>query len=227
MIVAVHQPNFLPWMGFFYKMAKVDQFVFSDTHILGDRTYTTRVKIKTATGPQWLTLPVLTKGLHGQTIAEALCPDDVSWRRKIPRTLEINYGGCPHYRPHGDEICHIIATSSNRLEDLNISLLEYIARQLGIKTPRVLASRMRFSADDPTEYLVSCCKALGADRYLSGIGGARRVDAAAFQAAGIDFSCSDFQHPRYPQPFGEFVPGLSIVDLLFNVGPDSRRFLGV
>jgi hypothetical protein len=223
----MHQPNFLPWLGFFYKMAKADRFVFSDTHALGDRTYTTRVKIKTSAGPRWLTLPVLTKGLHGQAIAEAVCPEDVPWRRKITHTLESAYGGCPYYRPYGDEICHIIATSSNRLEDLNIRLIEYVARQLGIETPMRRASQMQFSADDPTEYLVSCCRELGADRYLSGLGGASRVEVAAFQAAGIDFICTDFQHPEYPQPFGEFVAGLSIVDLLFNCGPDSRRVLGI
>lgn len=226
MIVAIHQPNFLPWLGYFYKMARCDTFVWLDSVPYAKGSYTNRVKIKTAAGPQWWTVPVETHGKLGQPILEVRTSDTVDWRKKSIMTLRTNYQGCPHFQPHADRIFEILGGTDDRLAELNIRLIEYVAQQLGIRTPLRRSSQMA-ARGAATDLLIALSKEVGADTYLSGSGGANYQDAAAFQAAGLQLTYANYQHPVYPQAFGDFVPGLSIVDLLFNAGADSARILGV
>jgi hypothetical protein len=226
MVVAIHQPNFLPWLGYFYKMARADRFVFLDSVPFTKGGYTNRVKIKTATGPQWLTVPVVTHGKLGQPILEVVCSDTIEWRKKIPLTLRTNYQGCPFFQPHADRLVTILEGSGERLAEINIGLLGYLAQELGIATPVVRSSEMA-ARGTATDLLIAICKELGADRYLSGSGGADYQEEAAFAAAGLRLEYANYPHPTYVQAFGEFAAGLSIVDLLFNCGPESRRILGV
>jgi len=225
-IVAIHQPNFLPWLGYFYKMARCDTFVWLDSVPYAKGSYTNRVKIKTAAGPQWWTVPVETHGKLGQPILEVRTSDTVDWRKKSIMTLRTNYQGCPHFQPHADRIFEILGGTDDRLAELNIRLIEYVAQQLGIRTPLRRSSQMA-ARGAATDLLIALSKEVGADTYLSGSGGANYQDAAAFQAAGLQLTYANYQHPVYPQAFGDFVPGLSIVDLLFNAGADSARILGV
>ena len=224
MIVAIHQPNFLPWLGYFYKMARCDMFVLLDSVSFAKGSYTNRVKIKTAQGAQWLTVPVQTKGNLGTPICEILTAKDVDWRGKICKTLETNYKACPHYQPYGDQICEIISSSGEGLSEMNIRLIEYLARQLEITvlTCRSAALRATGKAD---ELLVAICRELGATTYLSGSGGANYQDEQTFQAAGLELTYANYIHRRYRQAFGEFVSGLSVVDLIFNCGPEAGDIL--
>jgi hypothetical protein len=226
MILAIHQPNFLPWLGYFAKMARADRFVFLDSVPFAKGSYTNRVKIKAAAGPQWLTVPVQTRGKLGQPIVEVLASDTVEWRKKVAQAFRTNYAQCPHFQPHADCIFDILAAAGDSLADLNIRLIEYVARVLGIATPTVRSSALG-AEGKATDLLIALCRQIGADTYLSGSGGANYQDEAAFAAAGIKLIYINYQHPTYPQAFGDFMPGLSIVDLLFNVGPEGRRILGV
>jgi len=223
-IVTIHQPNFLPWLGYFYKMARADRFVFLDSVPFAKGSYTNRVRIKTAAGPQWLTVPVVTRGRLGQVIAEVRCSNTLDWRKKTAQALRTNYQHCPHFQPHADRILEIIHAAGDGLADLNIQLIAYVAGQVGICTPTLRASRMQ-ARGKATDLLIAIAKELGADTFLSGMGGAEYQDESAYGRAGIKLAYTDFQHPTYPQAFGEFVPGLSIVDLLFNCGPDAMRIL--
>jgi hypothetical protein len=112
---------------------------------------------------------------------------------------------------------------------MNLRLIAYIAGELGLQTPTVRASALHQGhlVGRPTEWIIGICKEVGADTFLSGLGGAKYQDEEAYGRNGIRLVYSDFAHPQYRQPFGPFEPGLSIVDLLFNIGPDSRRVLGV
>ena len=226
MIIAIHQPNFLPWFGYFHKMAQADRFVLLDSVAFTKGGYTNRVKVKAAGGAQWLTVPVLTKGKLGQIVAEVACSDGVDWRKKVRAALETNYRGCPHFQPAAGKIFGVLGSSRENLAEMNIRLIECVAGELGITTPMIRSSRIPASGQ-ATQLLIAICQELGADTYLSGRGGLKYQEDEAFRAARIDLRVDSFEHPRYPQAFGEFTAGLSIVDLLFNCGPGSARVLGV
>jgi hypothetical protein len=224
MIVAIHQPNFMPWLGYFYKMAKADCFVFHDKVALADRSFTNRVKIKTAAGAEWAGVSVMAES-RGGPIVQAVCSDTAQWRRKIPIALDVNYRKAPYFKEYGPAICEKIASGPSGLAELNISLIQHIAAILGLQTPTRRSSQMAATGNG-NDLNIALCKELGADTYLSGTGaGNTYQEDAAFTAAGLKLVYSDFQHPVYPQQFGPFEPNLSILDLLFNCGPDSGAIL--
>jgi len=227
MIVTMHQPNFLPWCGFFYKMAKADLFVFTDTLGFSRGSYTQRVKIKTMNGPEWLTHSLLLTGKVSQPIMDIRCGGWDDWRERIVNALKGNYLKCPHYQPCADELAEIIMASDDNLARFNMGLIMYIAGKLGITTPTVCSSTFKNVSGKTTDWIIAACKEVGADTFLSGAGGANYQDEDAYGQAGIKLVYSDFKHPVYPQQFGEFVPGLSVVDLLFNCGPGSASILGL
>lgn len=224
MIAAIHQPNFLPWAGFFHKMARADRFVFLDSVPFTKGGYTNRVRIKTASGPQWLTVPVLSKGKSGQPIREVQYDPVVDWRSKVVRTLQANYGRCPHYSLYAGPIEQILRTGGDSLADLNIRLIEYVADLLDMRTPTTRSSQMN-SQGKAADLLIALCQELGADTYLSGSGAADYQDEQTFQKAGVRLTYTGFVHPTYPQAFGDFQAGLSIVDLLFHCGPQSAALV--
>lgn len=224
MIVAIHQPNFMPWLGYFHKMASADKFVYLDNVPFSKGSYTNRVQIKTQGGARWLTVPVITSGKLGQNISELAADEHGDWRRKALATLEGSYRKCPHWKTCWPLVEPLIASGPVNLADLNIGLIEHFAGMLGVSTPRVRASTLAAQGKS-TDLLIAICKELSADTYLSGSGGANYQDEQAFASAGIKLTYSQFKHPQYPQPFGEFTPGLSVVDLLFNCGPDSAAIL--
>jgi len=227
MIVTMHQPNILPWLGFFYKTARADLLVIADTLGFSRGSYTQRVKIKTEKGPKWLTLSLLHTGKVSQPIREMRLGGYDNWRERILDTLHGHYLHSPHYQPYADEIREIIMSGSDNLSEFNFSLIAYLAKTLGITTKTVFSSELEGIGGNKTDWAISVCKAVGADTFLSGAGGAGYQDEEAYGQAGIKLIYSDFQHPTYPQQFGDFVPGLSIVDLLFNCGPESPEILGV
>jgi hypothetical protein len=224
MIVSMHQPNFLPWLGYFYKMAKADLFIFTDTLEFSKGSYTQRVKIMTASGPRWLTVPLIHIGKVGQPILEVRCGGWSDWRQRLVDSLNGNYLQCQYYRQYADPINAIIMGSDESLCNLNIKLILHIAGVLGITLPTVLSSTLPVSGR-ATDWIISACKAVGADTFLSGLGGAKYQDEDAYGRAGIKLIYTDFRHPRYPQKSAEFVEGLSIVDLLYNCGPGSAAIL--
>ena len=224
MIVGIHQPNFMPWLGYFYKMAIADKFVYLDNVPYSKGSYTNRVQIKTQGGPRWLTVPVLTSGKLGQDIAGLSADDHSAWRKKALATLDGSYRKCPHFKTYFGDIERIISSGPSNLAELNIELIEYFAARLDIATPRLRGSALT-AQGKATDLLIAICKELGADTYLSGSGGANYQDEQAFAAAGLKLIYTQYKHPVYPQAFGEFAPGQSIADLLFHCGPDSAAIL--
>ena len=225
----MHQPNFFPWLGYFYKMARADLFVYADTLAFSKGSYTQRVKIKTHNGPKWLTMSVVHTGRVGDPIIQVQCGGAADWRERLIKALRGHYAGCPHYKTYIGPIAEIICTGDDRLAEMNIRLIKHIAGELGIRTPTIRSSALHQDhlVGRATDWIIGVSREVGADTYLSGSGGANYQDEAAFEAAGLQLTYANYPHPVYPQAFGDFVAGLSIVDLLFNCGPDSRRVLGI
>lgn len=217
MRVAIHQPNFLPWLGFFYKAEQADLLVLLDNVQFAKRGFIQRNYIKTNQGTQLIGVPIKTKGRYFQTIAETEIDNETPWQAKLIRTLGVNYAKAPEYAAVAPEIGTILARPCERLIDLNVELLQSAFHHLAIKTPTLLASELEGVEGQGTERLISICRAVGADEYVSGAGGKNYQDESAFHTAGIHLEYTHFEHPTYPQLNGEFAVNLSIVDYLFNV----------
>ncbi|MCF8050005.1 MAG: WbqC family protein [Desulfobacterales bacterium] len=219
MIVSIHQPQYLPWLGYFDKIDKADVFCFLDNVQYKKNEWQNRNRIKTARGPQWLTVPVSHR--FGQKINEILINNNEKWPKKHLQGLITNYAKASYFDDYIGLFEKILSQHWRRLSDLNIGLVEALMAALGLtETDTVQASEMSLR-EEPTDRLIDVCRSVGADVYLSGKDGANYMDLARFEAAGIAVVFQDFHHPTYPQLFGEFESHLSIVDLLFNCGPEA------
>jgi len=225
MIVSIHQPNFLPWLGFFHKVLCSDVFVlFDDVQFPRGRSYGSRTAIKTAAGKAWLTVPVLSKG-ERKLYSEIRTPS-TSWRRKTLRTIALSYRKAPYFQPCYSLLAEAYQVGGDSLCEFNIGLIQFVFKYLGLST-RVVRSSELGVEETGEEKILSILQELKATKYISGTGeGSRRyVRKEDFQEVSIQLEWQEFAHPVYPQLYGEFVPGLSIVDLLFNCGPQSRAIL--
>jgi hypothetical protein len=223
MIIAVHQPQYLPWIGYFHKIDQADVFVLLDTVQFKKNEWQNRNKIKTAQGWQWLTVPVLYR--YPQSIREVRINNKVDWQRKHRHAIISNYKKAPHYDFLEPFFREIFSVPWKTISQLNIEAVRRLARILGIDTPLYIASELGAFPEDPDERLISIAKHFGAETYLAGAGGRNYMDLKKYEKAGITVSFQDFTHPVYNQLFGEFVPFMSVIDLIFNHGDESLRRL--
>jgi hypothetical protein len=228
MLLTAHQPNYLPYLGFFHKIALADRFVVADTVQFvkrGPFGWIHRNKIRTAEGWQWLSVPVHTKGKFTQRICDTMIRNDLPWGRKHWKALVFNYRKAPHFERYAPRLEAIYARPWEKLGDLNEALIRLMLEFLQIERPILRASQEGIQGK-ATELIVNLCRAAGTDRYLSGVHGRDYLDPARLEEAGIHVTIQPFTHPTYPQcQPGPFVPNLTALDLLFNVGPGSRAVL--
>ena len=218
MIIAIHQPQYLPWLGYFDKIEKCDKFVLLDDVQFKKNEWQNRNRIKTAQGWQWITLPVLHN--FGQKISEVAIKNQDNWSKKHLHALEMNYIKAPHFSRYYDFFKDTFSKRWERLCDLNIFLIESFIKMLNIKISLERSSNLNVSGEK-TDRLVSICKALEADSYISGIGAKDYLETDKLEREGIKVTFQKFDHPVYPELYGVFISHLSIADLLFNCGPDS------
>lgn len=225
MIVSIHQPQYLPWLGYFDKIDRSDIFVFLDDVQYKKNEWQNRNKIKTKKNWQWITLPVLYK--FGQKISEVLINNTVNWKRKHWTALLTNYSKAKYFKEYKDFFEDTYNRNWNYLVDINIDIISYLIGALGIRTQLVRASEFKLGGKG-SAHLVDICKKLGADRYLSGMGGRDYLQLEEFEKSKIKVIFQDFQHPVYSQLYEKntgFISHMSIVDLLFNYGKDSLAVL--
>jgi len=222
MVVSIHQPQYLPWLGYFDKIDRADVFVFLDNVQYKKNEWQNRNRIKTAQGSQWLTVPVLYH--FPERILEVEINARVNWSRKHLQALRTNYAKARFFERWFPLFEALYKREWRRLVDLNVECVQCLTQALGIDTPLRIASEFELS-EEPTERLIDLCRLVGADTYLAGSGGRAYMDLPRFEAAGIEVWFQAFDHPVYPQLFGEFEPYLSIVDLLFNCGEESLSMI--
>ncbi len=219
--VAAHQPNYLPWIGYLHKIYESDIFVFLDNIKYTNGSYINRNKIKTPDGWTWLTVPVRSNSEEVRQTEVAL---DVDWPTEHQKSLQYNYGKAPYYDELIGKFEEVYNQEWEYLQSLNINLLDTVINLLGLDCEFVFASEFDASGTD-SDRIQQLSEILDADTYLSGTGAKSYLDENAFTSAGIDIQYQSFEHPTYEQRFGDFVPNLSIIDLLFNCGPDRTRKL--
>ncbi len=226
MIVAIHQPNYLPWLGYFNKMARSDVFVlFDDVQLVRGKSFATRNRVKTANDVQWLTVPVKEKG-ELVLIKDALIAQDGKWQKKHWRAIQLAYKKAPYFDRYEAKFSQIYDASWEKLNELNVTLIKLIKDLIGIKTTFILSSEMNIEAKG-AEKIISIVRELKADKYITGEGeGSKRyVAEEEFKKNNIELIYQHFEHPVYHQLWGDFVPDLSVIDLLFNEGEKSLEIL--
>ena len=222
MICAIHQPQYLPWLGYLDKIDRADVFVFLDDVQFKKNEWQNRNRIRTRDGWQWLTVPV--RHDFGQEIRSVQIDADPAWRRKHWQSLQTHYGRAGHFALESAPFRQMYEQEWSGLCELNLESVRLLCRAVGIETPMRLASELGVPGA-ATEKLIGLCRAVGADSYLSGVGGRDYLDEAAFGRAGVRLVYQAFEHPAYPQVWEGFVSHLSAVDLLFNCGGESLDVL--
>lgn len=218
--IGIHQPNFLPYGGFFRKVMFSDIFVILDNVQFSKNGYINRNRIKTPSGPLWLTVPVQTKGKSQQLINEVEISDNPNWRKKHLRTFEQYYKQTPFFNEVIELLEKCYSLETNKLVDLNIRLIENIREFLNLSADLKLASNLQTEGSS-TERLVEICEALSGDIYLHGASGDKYMEFTTFERKGIELRLCDYNNPPYPQIGEGFEPNLSIIDMLFNIGKES------
>jgi WbqC-like protein len=210
-LVAIHQPHYLPWLGYLHRMAQADLFIVLD-HVQFERgNYQNRTSVRVNGAAHWLTVPVVQRS-QKERIDEKLIDTRQDWDASHFETLRRAYGHAA-VAP----LRAIYETPWERLVDLNDAMLQFLRARFGIRTPLVNSSELDVKGAK-SELVLNLCLAVGADALLVGLGGSRRyLDRGAFAAAGVELVFQEFTHPVYAQRGpGAFIPGLSAVDMLFN-----------
>lgn len=222
MIIFVHQPEYIPWLGFFDKLARCDTFVIYDDAQFQHGGFHNRNRIRTMRGWEWLTIPIVHG--HPQTIRDVKVAG-AEWKNKQLTIITNNYEKTPYFKEYFPIVKEAISFNHELLIGLNMHLIRNIAEILGIKVNMVRSSEFPYCGKEKNEKLVSMCKFMGADTYLSGSGGKAYVDESLFNEANIQVHWHNYEHPTYRQRFDGFQPNMSIIDLLFNMGPQSKEII--
>jgi hypothetical protein len=230
-VVAIHQPNYIPWLGYFFKIAHAAKFVFLDTVKFPTPGFANRNSIKTRNCAEWLTIPVLRAGRSSQSIAEVEIDMAQPWRRRHLTALRSNYGKATYFKEtfallefHYKEGIG----SGNSLAGFNIGLIRAIASHLNLSARFVRASDLKNVSGQKTDLIRDICLVVGGTSYLAGTGAKSYQEDAKLKEVGIAPLYSTFSSPTYLQRFGEFIPDLSIVDVLMNRGGfGTRELLGI
>jgi hypothetical protein len=222
--VAIVQSNYIPWKGYFDLMAAVDEFILYDDMQYTRRDWRNRNQIKTPQGLQWLSVPVQVKGRYHQTIRETLI-DGEAWATDHWKTLQQNYRRAPHFETAAGWLEPYYRQRYTHLVELNHALLRGIAAALGIST-LIRCSWDYQLAPGKTERLLLLCQQAGATHYVSGPSARGYLDTELFNAAGLSVEWFDYAgYLEYHQLWGDFQHGVSILDLLFNTGPQAATYL--
>jgi len=226
MIAAIHQPHYLPWLRYYHKIAAADVFIFLDDVQYEKNGWQNRNKIKGPQGALCLTVPVEEAYLH-PICQVRIAANQPRWALKHFRSLEMNYSKAPFAGAFMDAFRDLYGRSWVSLAELNWEILRCTLEMLAIKTPVVRSSEMGVDGK-ATDRLIQLCREVGADTYLSGAYALDAyLDGESMEQAGIQLAFQEWQCPEYRQgyPASGFVPDLSIVDLLFNAGPESSALL--
>lgn len=224
--IAISQPGYLPWAGFFDLIDQVDQFLLLDDAQFVKQSWDQRNRIKSSTGLQWLTVPVVFRGCLGQPLCEVEIREPQFWQKHL-RSIEVNYGKARYFESYFPQLKEILERygPGEKLIDLNLALIQWLAGELAVKTPMVRASTLGVEGKRSGR-LVSMCKLVGATDYLSPRSAIYLLDdLAMFAEAGVKVWFQNYTHPEYEQRFPPFLPYASVLDLLFNKGPESGEIL--
>jgi len=219
--VVVHQPNYLPYLGFFHKMTLADVFVLYDTAKFSKNGTINRNKIKTRTGWQWLTVPV--RRPSGRAIKDVEIAS-LPWADKHLKSIQANYQSAPYFSSYFSDLRSVLSRGWTELDGLNTALIHIIRNWLSIETKVVLASTLPApSSDNATEKIIQLTTLSGGSVYISGPSGKKYLQQEKFTRVALRFA--EFSAQPYPQLHGPFLSNLSSIDAIFNCGEKASGLL--
>lgn len=223
MKIAIHQPNFLPWIGFFDKMDQADTFVILDEAAHSNSSSdTNRNKIKTPKGAIWLTVPLTKREIP---INEVRIDNSQHWKEKHWETIEKNYKKSKYWNEYKESFEQIYHTHWEKLIDLNMAIINHIKTLLNLNTTIKLESDLQKDFGKGHTRILNIVKHLNGKIYLSGTGAKAYNNEKEFKENQIELIYQDFNHPTYPQSWGDFIPNLSIIDMIFHCGPETIEII--
>jgi hypothetical protein len=225
MIVSINQPAYLPWLGYFERIIRSDIHVVLDSVQFEKNSMINRNKIRTKEGWSWLSVPVKTKGLFGNlNINEINISTVENWQRKHWNALSLNYSKAPFFNEHQFFFNDLYQQKWESLNELIKKINLYLLDILNIKTKILYSSD--FNLNSKKDLLIlDICKSLNATTYISGAMGRNYIDEQIFISEKINILYQDYKHPEYRQVYENFIPFMSIIDLIFNEGPNSQKIL--
>lgn len=224
MIVSIHQPNYLPWAGLIHKIASSDLFViFDDVQLVRGKSFVVRTKIKTSGGAKWITVPVKEKS-YMIPIHDVKINNETDWKEEHWNKIFENYKEAPFFQQNSTIFKKIILRNWEKIADLNVELIKQILSILGIKREIRKSSEFKLNSRG-IEKIIDLIKSVDGDEYLAGMGeGTKRYvsnNQKLFDKNKINLRYQKFESTTYQQLYEEFVPNLSILDMIFNIGPDE------
>lgn len=224
MRISIMQPGYLPWLGFFELMYNCDLFVFLDDVQYTRKDWRSRNKIRTKDKWILLTVPVLTKNKRFQLINEAEINNFEDWKKKHLYSIAINYRKAGYFEEYFPELQDIYKKDWKYLVELDIDIIAWLSKKLGITTPVTRSSALK-TIGRKEEKIINICKALGAEELYDSKAARSILDIRIFQDAKIKIEFQDYIHPVYRQVYKPFIPYMSAIDLLFQYGPESLDIL--
>lgn len=224
--IAILQPNYIPWKGVFDLISRVDVFVFYDDVQFTAKDWRSRNRIRTAQGDIWLTVPVLTRGLRDQRICDAVIDPLSNWQTKHYKALKANYQKARYFKEYEYLLEEIyVANKWAKIADLNVFATKLLARAMGISAEWHRSSDLRQSGGKNGERAINLCKVLGCDSFINGPSARAFMDASLFHEHGIELDYISYSYPEYEQLHRPFVHEVTVLDLIFNCGPNSRALV--
>lgn len=219
MIVGIHQPNYLPYLGFFDKLKKSDVFIVYDDAQFNKGDFQHRNKIRIHHGSKWLTVPVEKKHIpiNQIKIRNDIQIDNTKWMDNHFKQIYDNYSKAPYFNKYQSQLLDIYSETYDFLVDININLIKFLSNAFDIKTKVVFSSELDLNFTS-TEKIIELVKAVGGDTYLSGPAGINYLDKEMLKTQEIDLVFQGYEHPVYKQQYDGFVPYMSSLDLLLNEG---------
>lgn len=224
MNVVIMQPFYLFLRKHFHQVKRADLYIFMDTTQFVKNSHYNRNRIKTPNGMQWLTVPVLHK--FGQRIKEVEIDNTKNWRKNHWKSILLNYSKAKYFKEYSDFFEDLYKKEWINLADLNIYLIENISNYLGIKDTKFLRlSDIKIENENPTQRLIDICEHVDATNYIIGTRAKDYMEESRWNNTNVNLEYFEPKYPKYPQLRGEFIDNCSIIDLLFNCGPDSGEYI--
>jgi len=224
MILTAHQPVYLPWLGLFHKIYLSDLYCIFDIAQYQTKDYNNRNLIKTHQGPIWLSVPVESKDHFQKKLCDIRIINN-GWNKKHLKSIQLSYKNSAFYKDYIEGVEHIlVGTIFEFLTDLNTDILKFMLKAFDITVPIVKASDYDFCGYK-SDLVLDMCLKLNADKYIFGSQGNNYANINSFNTNNIKVFFQDYKHPIYRQLHGNFLPNMSALDLLFNLGPKSKEIL--
>tara|TARA_Y100000739_G_C20548890_1_gene437238 strand:- start:407 stop:1102 length:696 start_codon:yes stop_codon:yes gene_type:complete len=224
--IAMLQPNYIPWKGVFDLINRVDVFVFYDDVQYTLKDWRNRNKIKTQNGDKWLSVPVKTKGLRDQLVCNAQINIQENWQRKHFSAIQSAYAKAPFFKEYKYLIEDIYMDNVwGSISDLDIYSTKKIAEAIGISAEWVNSSDLKLHGNKDGEKIIKICQELNCNFFINGPASKEFMDYEKFKEAGIELDYMDYIYPEYNQLYEPFNHYVTVLDVIFNCGPDAKKFI--